>query len=332
MREWQRQTGGFRGAPERPYSSNDLIVGSQVGHYRILQTLGSGGMGEVCFAEDTTLGRQVALKVLPDSLSKRGRHDLESEARTLAALDHPNIVRVFSVEYTDGVQFMTMQFVRGRTLAALLPPGGFPLDRFFSLAIPFVDAIAAAHQAGLIHRDLKPGNVMIGDDDHVTVLDFGIAKVTDTSADGQIARATVTATAGNHVTGTVAYMSPEQAEGKPIDTRSDMFALGIMLFEMLTGQRPFRGETTAAAIASVLRDEPVDLRTLSPRVPAELARLISRCLAKSLTKRLQSAIDLRNELEYLRDCRANGDAVPSSAAPRSRELPRGCSQPAVARR
>src|SRR6185295_8762354 len=257
------------------------MIGQTVAHYKILEQIGSGGMGDVYLAEDTTLDRKVALKILPPDLTgdtdRRAR--FTREAKALAALNHPNIVTVHSVEEAGGVHFITMELVKGQTISALLPRKGFGLDKFFEIAIPLVDALAAAHQQGIAHRDLKPANVMVSENGRVKVLDFGLAKAEVSSQDGG-ALPTRSATQEGRVVGTPAYMAPEQAEGKTVDARSDIFSLGIVFYEMLTGERPFGGGTAASVVASILKDTPRPVRELQPAIPRELARLVHRCLAK----------------------------------------------------
>ena len=216
---------------------------ARLGPYRIESSLGAGGMGEVYLAEDTKLGRKVALKVLSPELaeSEERRARFKREAKVLAALDHPNIVQVFSVEEAEGTHFITMQLVRGKTLTELLPKNGFPLNKFFDIAIPLADAVAAAHHERITHRDLKPDNMMVGDDGRIKVLDFGLAKPTSGSAGGDADSTLPMAakTAEGVIVGTLNYMSPEQAQGKAVDARSDIFSLGVVFYEMLTGRRPF---------------------------------------------------------------------------------------------
>ncbi len=208
---------------------------------------GAGGMGEVYRARDTKLNREIALKILPPELadSELGRARFEREARAIAALNHPNIVTVHSVEAVDGVHFITMELVKGATLAALLPRQGFALERFFDIAVALADAVAAAHAQGIVHRDLKPGNVMVDLDGRVKVLDFGLAQASDRLAGAGAASNLLTAaqTEQGVIVGTCKYMSPEQARGDTIDARSDIFSLGIVFYEMLTGRPPFEGPT-----------------------------------------------------------------------------------------
>ena len=196
-----------------------------------------------------------------------------------------------------------MELVQGRPLTELIPPGGLPVDRLLQLAIPLADAISAAHAHGITHRDLKPGNVLVTSDGRVKVLDFGLAKLAD-SASGPLTGvselATKRLTAAGFIVGTVEYMSPEQAEGKPVDHRSDLFALGILLYELATGERPFKGDSSVSVLSAILKDTPPTVTDRRPDLPRELARVIRRCLEKDPERRLQTAIDLRNELEEIK--------------------------------
>ena len=231
------------------------MVGQALGHYEILEKLGAGGMGEVFRALDTTLDREVALKVLPAEVAANAdRLDrFEREAKALAALNHPNIVTIHTVEAVDGVHFLTMELVEGKPLGRILSTGGMSLDRFFDIAIPLSDALAAAHAKGIIHRDLKPANIMITDDGRVKVLDFGLAKLhTSPKPDELSEMATEPLTQEGLVVGTVPYMSPEHLEGSGLDARSDIFSLGSLLYEMATGRRPFRGDSTIAILSSIV--------------------------------------------------------------------------------
>ena len=298
--------------PEARTEIHGQLIGQTVAHYKILDKIGSGGMGDVYLAEDVTLDRHVALKVLPpelaDETERRAR--FTREAKALAALNHPNIVTVYSVEEADGVHFITMELVKGKTLAEMLPKKGFSLRKFFEIAIPLADALAAAHQQGIAHRDLKPANVMVSEDGRVKVLDFGLARSEFSRRDGG-ALPTRSATQEGRVVGTPAYMSPEQAEGKTVDARSDIFSLGIVFYEMLTGERPFSGDTAASIVSSILRDTPRSASDLQPAIPRELTRLVHRCLAKGQTDRYQSAIDLRHGLEEAKQDLDSGDMVAS---------------------
>jgi Tol biopolymer transport system component/predicted Ser/Thr protein kinase len=279
------------------------VIGETLGHYRIRDRLGGGGMGEVFRAEDTQLGREVALKVLRPELvdSPERRQRFEREARTLAALNHPNIVTVYSVEQAGGRDFITMELVRGERLSRRIRKGGLPVSDLLELAIPLADALAAAHDQGITHRDLKPDNVMVGPEGGVKVLDFGLAKLRPQGpglVDSQFATGTMT-TEGQ-IVGTVAYMSPEQAQGRPVDHRSDIFSLGVVLYEMATGERPFRGETASALLAAIQKDTPASVTELRPELPRELGRILRRALAKDPEERIQTAKELRHELRELK--------------------------------
>ena len=294
------------------------MTGRTLSHYRITAKIGSGGMGEVYVAEDLTLHRQVALKVLPAELaeSDEARARFEREAMTIAALNHPNIVTVHSVEHADGVHFITMELVKGKTVADLLPRQGFSLERFFDIAVPVADAVAAAHDHGIIHRDLKPSNLMIGDDGRVKVLDFGLAKAVAAAgvAGGSTHLVTAEETGRGVILGTSYYMSPEQACGEPVDARSDIFSLGVVMYELLTGRRPFEGNTSTAVVSSIIKDVPPSISEIRPGIPRELSRLVRRCLSKESSKRAQSALDIRNELTELRRELESGERLtdPSS--------------------
>ena len=270
-------------------------------------------MGEVYAAEDTRLGRRVALKVLSRewAMDADRRERFEREARAVAALNHPNIVTIHSVEEADGVPFLTLELVEGRTLDALIPPGGLPLDRILAYAIPLADAVGAAHQRGITHRDLKPANVMIGDDGRVKVLDFGLAKLKESDASLAASLPTQALTGEGRIMGTVAYMSPEQAEAKPVDPRSDVFSLGVVIFEMATSQRPFKGDTPLSILSSILKDTPASLTDLKANLPRDLARIVRRCLSKDPEDRYQTAKDLRNDLRALKE---DPSSAPSPAA------------------
>ncbi len=278
------------------------MIGRRLAHYQISAALGAGGMGEVYLARDTKLGREVALKVLPPELAGDPERlaRFEREARALAALDHPNIVTVFSVEEADGVHFLTMAHVEGRTLAELIPPAGLPLARLLELALPLTDALRAAHEHGVVHRDLKPANVMVDRDGRLRVLDFGLAKLRATAEAGDPSELpTATMTREGAILGTYPYMSPEQAEGRPVDARSDIFSLGVMLYEMATGERPFQGETPASLVAAILKESPAAVDEVRAELPHHLGRIVRRCLEKNPERRYQRAKDLLHELEDL---------------------------------
>ena len=286
-----------------------MTAGDGLGHYTIVRPLGRGGMGVVYLAHDTTLNRDVALKVLPVSgpagLSEDSASRLERfrrEAQAVAALNHPNIVTIYSVEDVGGVHFITLELVDGTTLAAHIPADGMSIETFFGIAIPLVDAVAAAHSRNVVHRDLKPANVMVTRDGRVKILDFGLAKLVDAPGGGEAD--TVTAgppiTEDGRVLGTAAYMSPEQAEAKPLDHRTDIFSLGVILYEMATGRQPFAGDSRLSMLAAIVRDAPAPVTDLNTRVPAHLGRIIRKTLEKTPARRYQLALELRNDLDELK--------------------------------
>ncbi|MGD8330733.1 MAG: protein kinase [Acidobacteriota bacterium] len=280
------------------------VVGEFLGRYEIVRALGSGAMGQVYAAYDETLAREVALKVLraqfSDDFERRQR--FEREAKAIAALDHPNIVTVYSVEEDNGTHFITMQLVEGKTLDEVVPSGGLSINTFLELAVRLVEAVAAAHRKGIVHRDLKPSNVMVTEDGRLKVLDFGLAKLREDGAEG--ARVgdpeTMGLTLEGQIIGTVAYMSPEQAEGRAADHRSDIFSLGVLLYEMATGDAPFKGDTPISVMSSIIKDTPTLITRLKPGLPPHLGRIIRTCLAKDPVRRYQTAIDLRNALDDLK--------------------------------
>ncbi len=278
-----------------------LAPGSHFGPYEALELVGAGGMGEVYRARDTRLRRDVALKRLPGPVAgdAERRARVELEARAIAALDHPNIVTIYSVEESEGVPFFTMQYVEGRTLGDLIPTRGLPLSELLKLAVPLTDAIAAAHQRGILHRDLKPANVMVTAEGRVKVLDFGLAKLKESGAPTDETMATGDMTVEGRILGTVAYMSPEQAQGKAVDARSDVFSLGVVLYQMATGQPPFQGDTNVSVLSAILKDTPTSVSSLRPDLP-DLARVIAKALSKDPGRRHQTAADLRADLEAIK--------------------------------
>ena len=281
------------------------MIGKTLAHYEIKSLLGKGGMGEVYRARDTKLDRDVALKILPPEATQdpERRKRFETEAKAVAALNHPNIVTIHSVEDAAETHFITMELVKGQTLTDLVPKSGLSLPRMLDIAILLADAVSAAHRAGITHRDLKPENIMVDDEGRLKVLDFGLAKLKDPlPAADQATRvqSEIGVTQEGKVLGTVAYMSPEQAEGKAVDARSDVFSLGTVLYEMSTGQRPFDGDTPVSTVTSILRDEPVSVTDLNAAMPRQLGRVLKRCLAKEPDRRYESALGVRNDLQELK--------------------------------
>ncbi|MCB1184169.1 protein kinase [bacterium] len=274
-----------------------LAPGTRLGTYEIASHLGAGGMGEVYRAKDLRLGREVALKVLPAGVAAdAGRlARFEREARAVAALNHPNIVVLYAVEDEGDVRFLTMELVEGLSLDRHVTSGGLPLTRVVEIGIALSDALTAAHEKGVVHRDLKPGNVMLTREGRVKVLDFGLAKLAAAEPDLELTQPATLSTPGLMV-GTVPYMSPEQVRGEEVDARSDLFALGIILYELATGRRPFAGATAADVSSSILRDAPDPLPSVRPDLPGDLERIVSRCLEKNPRERFQTALDVGNEL------------------------------------
>jgi serine/threonine protein kinase len=290
------------------------MIGRTLSHYAITAKLGEGGMGEVWQATDTSLNREVAIKVLPAEMAADAERleRFKREAQAIAALNQPNIVTIYSVEEADGIHLLTMELVEGKSLDQMLPAGGFELDRLFPLAIQIADALAAAHEKGIIHRDLKPANVMVTDDGRVKVLDFGLAKLAET---GDEAEETQLMTQAGMVLGTVPYMSPEGVQGQPVDHRSDIFSFGIVLYEMATGGRPFRGDNPASVISAVLKEQPPSLTRVRRHLPNHLGRIVRRCLEKDPERRYQSTKDLRNDLHGLRAELTSGELKLPPVAP-----------------
>jgi len=297
------------------------MIGQSFSHYKILDKLGQGGMGTVYAAEDTSLGRKVALKMLPAEMaSDRERlARFRREAKTVASLNHPSIVTLYSVEESEHGHFITMELVEGQSLEQRIGPRGMSLGEIFDIAVPLTDALSVAHQRGITHRDLKPANIMVTTDGRVKVLDFGLAKLHGDAPAGDVQdTATHALTREGMIMGTVPYMSPEQVRSGAIDHRTDIFSLGIVLFEMATGQRPFRGESSAELISAILRDSPRPVAQINASLPNHLGRIVSRCLEKEPDRRYQTALDVKNELEALRSENSTSQA---KAAPSLAVLP-----------
>ncbi|HXK04496.1 MAG TPA: protein kinase [Verrucomicrobiae bacterium] len=286
-----------------------LSPGSRLGQYEILAPIGAGGMGEVWKALDTRLDRQVAIKLLlaKATANTDSRRRFIQEAKTASALNHPNIVTIYEIDNIDGVEFIAMEYVRGKTLNQRIHHRGMRAGDAIRYAIQIADALAAAHAVGIVHRDIKPANIMVADaTDSVKVLDFGLAKLADPaqSSDQAVTQtigSDLAATAPGEVFGTVAYMSPEQAEGKKVDARSDIFSFGSVLYEMVTGRQAFLGESKMSILAAVLREEPTPMRELAHDIPPELEEIIGLCLRKDLDKRFQTMTDVRILLEKLKE-------------------------------
>jgi Tol biopolymer transport system component/tRNA A-37 threonylcarbamoyl transferase component Bud32 len=294
------------------------MIGKQLAHFEITAKLGEGGMGVVYEAVDRHLDRRVALKVLcPDKVGDlvRKRRFIQ-EAKAASALNHPNIVTIYDIGDADGVLYIAMELVTGRTLEEVLARRRLKIAETQKYAVQIADALAAAHAAGIVHRDIKPANMMIAESGSVKILDFGLAKLTDEPdiTEDDATRTERAVTENGTVVGSAAYMSPEQAEGRTVDARSDIFSFGLVLYEMIGGKRAFRGETRMATMAAVLNKEPASLSELAPDLPKELERIVSRCIRKDLARRSQSMAEIKIALDELREESESGPST-SPAAP-----------------
>jgi TolB-like protein/Flp pilus assembly protein TadD len=304
------------------------VIGRALAHYRIAAAIGAGGMGEVYRATDTKLGRDVALKILPPDVARDpGRLErFRREARAVAALNDPNIVTLYSVEEVDGTHFLTMELVEGEPLDRLIPRGGLAVERIVAIAMGLAEALAAAHDKGIVHRDLKCANVMVTTDGRVKVLDFGLAKEVRALDPADATFTSAAHTEAGVVMGTPAYMSPEQVAGRAVDHRTDIFSLGVLVYEMATGTRPFSGDSSAELASAILRDTPAPLSEVRADVPVDLSRIVRRCLEKDVRHRIQTARDVCNELRDLaRPVSPHAASTPSvesrAAAPASGSSP-----------
>ena len=278
-----------------------LTVGSRLGHYDVTSLLGEGGMGQVWQATDTQLNRQVALKILPDAFAADPDRlaRFQREAQVLASLNHPGIAAIYGIETSDETQALVLELVEGPTLADRIANGPIPLDEALPIAKQIAEALEATHEAGVIHRDLKPANIKVREDGTVKVLDFGLAKALDTTPEGDPSQSptlTAAATQMGVILGTAAYMSPEQARGKTVDKRADIWAVGAVLFEMLTGQKAFEGQDVSQTLAKVIEREP-GFSNLPRATPAVLGRLLRRSLEKDPKRRLRDIGDASADLD-----------------------------------
>ncbi len=278
-----------------------LIPGTKLGPYEIAGLLGVGGMGEVYRARDTRLQRTVAIKILParSSSDPEAHARFQHEAESISRLQHPNICVVHDIGSQDGVDFMVMEYIAGKTLDKLIPPGGLATDLALKYAIQVAEALSCAHAAGIVHRDLKPSNLMVDESGMVKVLDFGLVKLAGPAA--ALDETKTMATTPGMIVGTVAYMSPEQAEGKSVDARSDIFSFGSILYEMLAGKRAFEGPSAVGLLAAVVRDDPKPLAEAKRDVPPEIRRTVVRCMKKDREERYASGAELSRELKSCRD-------------------------------
>ncbi len=297
-----------------------LDTPTRFGPYETVAFLGAGGMGDVYEAVDTRLNRRVALKILPPHLvaNEDRRRRFMQEAQLASSLQHPHIVTIYDIGSANSTEYLAMELVRGRTLADAIPEHGLRLADALRYGIQITDALAAAHAAGIVHRDLKPGNIMVTDQDQIKILDFGLATLASHGMSSSIDETRIKSieTGAGTIVGSVAYMSPEQAEGKKVDARSDIFSFGAIMYEMLSGQRAFRADSTPATLAAVINLEPRPLSNLASDVPQAVERLVSRCLKKDITRRAQHASDIKVALEELREDSTSG-ALAAPAPSRS---------------
>ena len=273
------------------------MIGRTIGHYEVIEKIGEGGMGAVYKARDIHLDRSVALKMLPGESvanSERKRR-FALEAKAASALNHPNIITIYDIDVADGVDFIAMEYVAGHTLADLIPRDGMEPARAIQVGAQIADALATAHQSGIVHRDLKPSNIMVNEQGRVKVLDFGLAKLIEPLSGAGAATLTAAAhTCEGAILGTVSYMAPEQAEGKPVDQRADIFSFGAVLYEMLSGVQPFRRDSVLGTLAAIVRDEPPALD--AARIPPAVRQVVKRALEKSPEARYASGAELGSAL------------------------------------
>src|ERR1022692_726848 len=283
--------------------------GQIISHYRVLSKLGSGGMGVVYEAEDMRLGRRVALKFLPETMARDPRtlQRFEREARAASSLNHPSICTIYEVEERDHQPVIVMELLEGKSLKERIQEGNIATEELLESGIQISDALAAAHAKGIIHRDIKPANLFLVDGGRVKILDFGLAKVAGGTLQHGVEEESLTAE--GTIPGTTAYMSPEQIRGEEIDGRSDVFSLGVVLYEMAAGKRPFRGKNRVLLMHAILNEKPDPASSVNPKIPTELDSIIGRCMGKDREQRYQRAADVCSDLKRLRTSTASGKTV-----------------------
>ena len=291
--------------------SDEVLLGKTLNHYRVLSVLGVGGMGKVYLAEDTKLERKAALKLLPPQFSENAERKarFEREARAASALNHPNIITIYGIEHAENLDFIATEFIDGKTLRERISENSFDWQKTIEIALQITSALEAAHAVGIIHRDIKPANIMLRPDGYVKVLDFGLAKLTLSDSGNFETR---DQTGASRVMGTINYMSPEQALGEKVDERTDIFSLGVVLYEMLSGASPFQGESDGAIYNQTINKNPAPLSEIKPEIPLEVENIVSRAMNKDRAKRYQTASEMRFDLEKLRQ--ASGSFAPNSVS------------------